>query len=108
MGDKSGKSLDLEKVTAEDFAKVLNSGFQLKLGDQQEELTLVEVEKKEKTELHKREPFILVFEGSEECMISQQIHHLTNETMGEVDLFLVPSGPSAKKEKTFEFHAVFG
>jgi hypothetical protein len=73
---------DLASLTLEDFAGLKGERFS--------ELELVEV-----NELARgagdRVPFSLVFAG--EPGLPQRIHRLEHETLGPLDIFLVPVGP---------------
>lgn len=52
----------------------------------------------------KREPFSLIFVGPGDVMLLQRIHRLKHDSMGELDIFLVPVG---KNERGYLYQAVF-
>ena len=52
----------------------------------------------------KREPFSLTFGGPGDVMLSQQMHRLKHDKMGDLDIFLVPV---AKNERGYLYQAVF-
>jgi hypothetical protein len=53
---------------------------------------------------HKRPPFSLVFRGPMEPVLNQQIVPLEHDSMGKLDIFLVPIGPD---EDGMQYEAVF-
>jgi uncharacterized protein DUF6916 len=52
----------------------------------------------------KREPFSLVFRGPKEFVLPQQLYALEQETLGRVEIFLVPIGPDEIGQR---YEAVF-
>lgn len=51
-----------------------------------------------------REPFQLKFRGEESILLHQLTHRLRHESLGELDIFLVPIGP---ENGNFLYQAVF-
>ncbi len=51
-----------------------------------------------------RHPFSLFFVGPRSFLLQQHTYHLTHETIGALDLFLVPVGQDAS---TYQYEAVF-
>ena len=86
--------IDLQTATHSDFEPCLNQPF--RLGD--EELRLVQVELR--GHAAKRPAFSLIFEGGPDPPLAQAIHRLEHETLGVLELFLVPLGP-ARYEAVF-------
>ena len=87
--------IDLQTATHSDFEPCLNQPF--RLGDGVE-LRLVQVELR--GHAAKRQAFSLIFEGGPEPPLAQAIHRLEHETLGVLELFLVPLGP-ARYEAVF-------
>jgi hypothetical protein len=53
---------------------------------------------------HKRQPFSLVFRAAKEVVLPQRIYQLEHDTMGTLELFLVPIGPD---QEGMRYEAVF-
>lgn len=53
----------------------------------------------------KREPFSLLFRGPSQPVLPQRIYPLRHDTLGTLELFLVPVGPD---DKGLCYEAVFG
>lgn len=91
-----------------DFMPLISSTFQIQ--DQLEmtlQLELVEAEKLNDlpTDLNSRsESFSLLFKGSEDMMLPQQIYSLHHTHLGELSLFLVPV---ARRENGIYYEAIF-
>ncbi len=52
-----------------------------------------------------RNPFSLVFRGPAEPVLPQRTYRFEHETLGALDLFIVPIGPD---ESGMQYEAVFG
>jgi hypothetical protein len=65
-------------------------------------LTLTQVIEHVKTD--RQETFSLFFHGPAEPFMSQGIHKLKNDRLGELDIFLVPVG---QDQDGFQYEAVF-
>lgn len=98
---------DLESVTHDQFEACLNQRFTIEL----EEANAIEMELVEVNRLgdlnpddDKRQPYSLIFRGPTEPVLPQRIYPLANETMGALDVFLVPIGPD---EDGMRYEAVF-
>ena len=87
--------IDLRTATHSDFEPCLNQPF--RLGDEVE-LRLVQVELR--GHAAQRQAFSLIFEGGPDPPLAQAVHHLEHETLGALELFLVPLGP-ARYEAVF-------
>ena len=94
----------LEKLTSADFVPLLNQDFQI-VAEGMEPVTAVLIDLtelgKEPTEddLVNRRAFSLVFRIADDTYLPQQIYHVSNQTLGELDIFLVPLGPDKKGMK---------
>ena len=77
------------KLDHGEFQNQLNSRFSLQLSDSESvELLLTEVS--ELSTSPRQEMFAIVFRGPANSIMPQRIYHLANDTIGELDLFLVP------------------
>ncbi len=86
----------LEKLSKDDFSKCLNQKFLVHVADQEPlETELIEVSGMVAADDDpaRRQPFSLVFRGPEKAQLQQGVFHMENETLGEMDLFLVTIGP---------------
>ncbi len=101
----------MENLTCEQFAQYLGSAFYLHVRSQAPmELKLVEATPyqahfaSQDRESEKRSPFSLVFQGSLEMHLPQQIYTLAHPEMGQLDIFLVPI---ARRQDGMYYEAVF-
>ena len=101
----------LETLTREVFAQRLNEIFRIDLGNnfpglEALELALVAADAIEtgQDSGERRAPFSLIFRGPMEPLLNQSICRLDNETMGSLEIFLVPIGPDAEGQR---YEAVF-
>ena len=95
-----------EIMTCEMFTPHVGETFRLSLeaGDRFD-LELVEAELcKTQNSTSERKPFALVFRGPPEPCLNQQIFTLEHDTMGTLQMFLVPIGPD---DKGMRYEAVF-
>ena len=74
-------------------------------GDERLPLDLVEVYRPVGPPSDGRQLFSLVFRGPRQPVLPQQVYMLTNETLGRVEIVLVPIGPD---EAGVRYEAVFG
>ena len=51
-----------------------------------------------------RSPFSLLFRGSHTPVLPQQIYHIVHQTLGALDIFLVPIGPD---RQGMQYEAIF-
>ncbi|MEM5775262.1 MAG: hypothetical protein AAGU05_09700 [Anaerolineaceae bacterium] len=84
------------------FACVHTRFSALNVEPQPVDLELIEVS--EVRERARQAVFSLIFLGPADGLLPQHIYNLRHETLGEMDLFLVPVG---KGERGFEYQAVF-
>jgi len=99
----------LKNLSKEDFAQALQQKFILRTGGEQTlELSLVAVTHLTLHPVEKGpirdEPFSLMFHGPVTPWARQHTYRLENETLGEVDIFLVPLGLSGSH---MQYEAVF-
>jgi len=86
----------MKAMTVGDFSPLLNQKFTVaavEAGRDDDiptaatELELIEVEE---TGNHMCEGFSLMFRGSADTVLPQRIYHMENETLGELQIFIVP------------------
>ena len=98
---------DLSAVTHRDFESCVDECFRLTVDDEPTlELTLDRVEASEAgpPNPESRCSFALVFRGPLEPVLSQRIYRLESESLGALELFLVPIGPAGD---SMQYEAVF-
>ena len=95
----------------DDFAAHLEEPFAIDLGTdfpglEPLVLTLIKAEPIETSQDlgERRAPFSLVFRGPGEPVLAQRIYALDNETLGRLEIFLVPIGPDHEGTR---YEAVF-
>ena len=82
----------LDSLTAEDFRPRVGGGF--RLADEPVEWELIEVTAQEgSAQPGSRASFSVVFRGPRQPVLDQRIRRLEHDTMGVLELFLVPVGP---------------
>jgi hypothetical protein len=91
------------------FEPLVGTSFRLRLGAKVLELELVQADKLTAYpgrggKMPKRDPFSLVFRGAREFVLPQQIYTLEQETLGHLEIFLVPIGPDDVGQR---YEAVF-
>ena len=92
-----------EVITKEMFAESLHTKFRLRAETPGPvELELVELT--EGTSSPRHEQFALLFRGPLETFLQQAIYQLEHETLGELEMFLVPVG---RGQNGFQYEAVF-
>jgi hypothetical protein len=89
-------SEQLKQLTRQTFDDLVNQPFQLSLDAQPLSLDLIECKslRNGQEEDGEREPFSLVFRGPAEPILAQQIHPLAHSSIGSIEIFLVPLGPT--------------
>lgn len=107
---RKGRRIMLDEVTADVFAEHLGSTFHI---HHESGLPLV-VSLIEATPLAllagtestptKREPCSIIFRGPLDPVLPQQIYRIEHESLGRMDLFLVPLGPD---KEGMRYEAVF-
>ena len=86
----------LDKLTRANFEKCLNQKFLIHVSDQEPlETELIEVRGlvPPDDDPDRRPPFSLIFRGPADATLQQAVFKLENETMGEIEIFLVTVGP---------------
>jgi hypothetical protein len=91
------------------FEPLIGTFFRLQAGARVLDLELVQADKLTAYagrggKMPKREPFSLVFRGPREFMLPQNLYALEQETLGHVEIFLVPIGPDDVGQR---YEAVF-
>ena len=89
----------LATLTHEHFEACLNQIFRVRAETGESlELTLVEVNKLGRfdPDTDKRQAFSLVLRGPVEPLLPQMIHAMENDTIGALELFMVPIGPDGE------------
>ncbi len=89
---------DLQTVSADDFDPYKDSIFTIVVGEEMVESTLIDVvaRKGDTVEGAQRGPFSVLFRVAGDGELEQQIYRLEHESMGSLDLFLVPVGPDSE------------
>ena len=101
----------LERLTAETFAPAVGEAFVLDDADAGRlQLDLLESrlhhpDAPPADEAGTRAPFSLLFLGPVEPVLPQRIYRLTHDTVGEIEIFIVPVG---RDENGTTYEAVFG
>ena len=93
------------EVTPETFDEHLGTEF-VAVGPDGDEhaLSLVAVDRLGQGPEGHRDPFSLKFEAAGEEILPQQTHRLRHETLGDVEIFLVPLGSA---DGTVRYEAIF-
>ncbi len=89
-------------LTYENFAKNLNTEFQVDRDGEHIQLVLIEISNLKTTE--RQEEFSLVFRGPLDHPLSQAIHQFRHSSMGDFPVFIVPIG---MREEGYQYQAVF-
>jgi hypothetical protein len=88
----------LQELTPASFEAHLNTPFHVHFGGNAPlEILLSEVRLLEPHPGPRAQPFSLYFSGPAGSRLPQQIYKLTHDSMGELDIFLVPLGPHPKR-----------
>lgn len=96
-----------EQHTQADFSRQLNTNFRvLAESPRPVDLELIEVTgwTTQPEEQQGMERFSILFRGPSDIFVPQQTYRLAHETMGELDVFLVPVG---RESDGFRYQAVF-
>ena len=98
----------LENLVESDFSDLVGDKFLLCLtGDESVGVTLIEAKSLgsgKADDRTTRDPFSILFRGPKELNLPQAIYRLEHETLGSMDLFLVPIGPG---DEGMDYEAVF-
>jgi hypothetical protein len=95
---------ELAGLTAESFGDLLGDRFEVTAGGAPTELCLTEVVALGPAPPGARAPFSLVFTGSADGIRPQGIYALEHETLGRLELFLVPLAPDGTSAR---YQAIF-
>jgi hypothetical protein len=89
--------LNLATVTVDAFASLVGERFVVEIGeDAPVELVLTAAEDSGQVgPPGARSPFALQFRGPAQPILSQRIHRLTNDAVGQLEVFVVPIGADA-------------
>ncbi len=101
------EKLGLDVLTQANFAPLVGSLFRMQMGpDQSIEIELIEATLAPGVQLEKGRPFSLLFIGPlPACArLNQRIYALEHESLGTLEIFLVPLGPD---KKGMRFEAIF-
>lgn len=81
----------LEKLSLDSFTRVLNTQFRLNSGSSPP-LEMLLIEATDLTSSPRHEAFSIVFRGPRQFLLQQSIYRLEHESLGSMELFLVPIG----------------
>jgi hypothetical protein len=84
----------MEFLQTNAFAPRVGETFDMALGEATAPLTLVEIRPLPVSNFPGmvRSPFALIFRSASPVVLPQKIYRLNNQTMGAVDIFIVPIG----------------
>ena len=83
----------------------IDQPFTLELDGARLPLTLISVDRLDGAAgTDDRDTFSIVFRGDNSRILEQQIYRISNATLGELELFIVPIGPD---EQGMRYEAVF-
>jgi hypothetical protein len=85
----------LDSVTAETFQPHVGEEFNVSADDKRFTFRLGSVELLANVNSRPRVPFTLVFYGPADNVLPQMIYRLEHESLGPMEVFLVPIGPDA-------------
>ena len=89
----------------DDFKGCLDQSFALELEGSIYPLTLISADKlNSSATVDGREAFSIVFRGERSLKLEQKIYRISHNTMGDMELFIVPIGPD---DKGMRYEAVF-
>ncbi len=97
--------LELDRVSAADFLPYLNSCFRLAAGEFSLELELVEVNDSGRKRVpESRSSFSLLFKGTKEKFLPQQMYRIEHDKLGAMNLLIVPV---REDQNGYYYEAVF-
>ena len=98
--------LDLARAGAADFSPLLHSVFKLIAADAEaQDLELVEIyESGRNRPGQERSSFSLLFKGTKDKLLSQQVYRLEHAALGRLDLLIVPV---RQDQNGYYYEAVF-
>ena len=84
----------LNELTLQTFTERMGDGFRVQTNSGAVELLLVDaVALPARGNLHRNEPFSIVFRGPVSPRLPQRIHAFRHETIGAFEIFIVPVAP---------------
>lgn len=105
--DGTGKrEVSLDELSLQQFKGALHTTFRVHCEDGRDvELLLVEVESvRSPSGGEGDESFSILFAGSGDSLLPQQIYRVANDSMGQFDLFIVPV---AQEPDGYRYQAIF-
>jgi len=90
------------RLEAADFESVMGTTFTVQVGDTEVPLELVKVDVKQGNRVDNA--FSIEFAGPPDALLDQRIQSLQHETLGSLEIFLVPV---AGDEEGFTYESVF-
>ena len=95
-----------QTVTHDHFSECLNQVFRVVSNDSVVDLELiqVDVDQSEVSLPRDRRPFSLLFRGPPEPVLPQRLYAMEHETLGTIEIFIVPIGPD---KEGMRYEAVF-
>lgn len=106
----AAESLALESLTREQFQPQIGTAFAIPLKDGTNhaiELTEVRDVFVGGNREGKRQAFALTFVGEKQRYLTQGTYPLLHDSLGRLDIFLVPLGPDAKHGGRIGYEAIF-
>jgi hypothetical protein len=89
----------------DEFESCLNQPFKLELEGRTYPLELIAANRLDNTaKFGDRDAFSIIFRGSKQLQLDQQIYRIEHERLGTMELFIVPIGPD---EQGMCYEAVF-
>ena len=89
----------------DDFNGCIDQPFTLNHDGTAVPLTLVSVDRLgDSASVNDRDVFSVIFRGDKDPVLHQQIYRISNDTLGEMELFIVPIGPD---DQGMRYEAVF-
>jgi hypothetical protein len=110
LPDKRYEPDRLAELTSADFAAHLHQTFQVYYGAASPlPLELVQVtELPSRNQPGQRQPFFLIFLGQKsDQYLSQRVYRFEQETLGVLDLFIVPLGLAPTDRERMQYQAIF-
>lgn len=97
----------LQHITPASFEALVGTPFRIHYGGESPlEAVLHEVRRHEQHPGPRSEPFSAFFRGALRPILPQSIYHVEHETMGMMEIFLVPIGPDPQRQGML-YEAVF-
>lgn len=95
----------LQHLTPSSFEALVGTSFRIHYGGESPlEAVLYEVKRHEQHPGPRSDPFSVFFRGAPRPILPQSIYSVEHETMGALEIFLVPIGPDAQGMR---YEAVF-